>query len=420
MNRDADEKLYNLTYDERSTICKTMVAHGLVVDFLGKLADNQKIRPLFATKMMTQYPNARSGDERHQEAMMSDIMDYLSKNVDSNMRTKGELYEFVARHEGEAIVVEMRKKPFNKLLPDFSRSIPFEQAEDFCKRFLSPPLQPNEISHLKRQAFDPVQSLFEQAYRKDTYRTCQGLARGFQECGYAECLRLLQDNGYAPKMDATRPLLEKNQRTEEDNMDPLAATLRQRQQQNLSTAAFLQDTTNHYRNAILTAMDETGAWKALLANRGLLSGPQMEAWVAKLSREWTESRSNNPSWQVLKSLLLNDRDFAAGSLEELARALSGIGVDTAVASMVSFYSTKKNQQNAKSTEAFSAQTSLRAWLVPSVCDECEADALVNKLRDAGVRDVDDLRDFTKDDLKGAGFNVRQANTVVRKLKEQKK
>jgi hypothetical protein len=167
-------------------------------------------------------------------------------------------------------------------------------------------------------------------------------------------------------------------------------------------------------------MDDTGAWKALLANRGLLSGPQMEAWVAKLSREWTETRSNNPSWQVLKSLLLNDRDFATGSLEELARGLTGIGVDTAVASMVSFYSTKKNQQNAKSTEAFSAQTSLRAWLVPTVCDECDADALVNKLRDAGVRDVDDLRDFTKDDLKGAGFNVRQANTVVRKLKEQKK
>jgi hypothetical protein len=321
-----------------------------------------------------------------------------------------------------ALIRETTRVPFEKLAYSLADNFNDAIAEEFCGRFLSPPLQPRDIEFIARNNFGVSRALFQEAYKKDNGLTLRGLARGFQECGYTECLRLLQDNGYAPKVDAsaTRPLLEKNQRTEEDVMDPLAATLRQRQQQNLSTIAFLQDTTNHYRNAILTAMDETGAWKALLANRGLLSGPQMEAWVAKLSREWTETRSNNPSWQVLKSLLLNDRDFAAGSLEELARALTGIGVDTAVDSMVSFYSTKKNQQNAKSTEAFSAQTSLRAWLVPSVCDECDADALVNKLRDAGVRDVEDLRDFTKDDLKGAGFNVRQANTIVRKLKEQKK
>jgi hypothetical protein len=307
------------------------------------------------------------------------------------------------------------------LLSDFSRVIPYEQAEDFCKRFLAPPLQPTEISYLKRSAFDPVQSLFEHAYRKDAYRTTQGLARGFQECGYTECLRLLQDNGYAPKMDASRPfLVEKNQHVEEEMQNPLAATLRQQRQQNLSTIAFLEDTTNHYRNALLTAMDECGAWKALLAKRQLLVDNRMEAWVAKLGREWTATRSNNPSWQVLQQLLLNDRDFAAGSLEELATALSGIGVDAAVANMVSFYCTRKDQQQAKSTEAFSAQNSLRAWLVPTVCDDGEADALVLKLRDAGVRNVEDLRDFDKDDLKGAGFNVRQANTIVRKMQEQKK
>lgn len=237
---------------------------------------------------------------------------------------------------------------------------------------------------------------------------------------YPGVLALFQ--GTSPS--ATRPILEKNQRVEEDVMDPLAATLRQRQQQNLSTAAFLQDTTNHYRNAILTAMDETGAWKALLSKRSLLVGQQMEDWVAKLSRDWTETRSSNPSWQVLKSLMQNDRDFAQGSLEQLAASLAGIGIDATVASMVSFYGTRKDQQQAKSTEAFSAQNSLRSWLVrtddngPSVCDEGEADELVQKLRQEGVREPKDLRGMDKNDLNDMGFNKRQAITAGNKIKAE--
>lgn len=320
-----------------------------------------------------------------------------------------------------AKIQETTRMPFEKLAYALGDHFNEDRAEEFCGRFLSPPLQPREIAFLKRNNFGVARALFQEAYRKDAYRTTQGLAKGFQECGYTECLRLLQDNGYAPKMDAPRPfLVEKNQHVEEEMQNPLAATLRQQRQQNLSTIAFLEDTTNHYRNALLTAMDECSAWKALLAKRGLLGGQQMEAWVAKLGREWTETRSNNPSWQVLTQLLLNDRNFASGSLEELATALSGIGVDAAVANMVSFYCTRKDQQQAKSTEAFSAQNSLRAWLVPTVCDDGEADALVHKLRGAGVRNVEDLRDFDKDDLKEAGFNVRQANTIVRRLQEQKK
>jgi hypothetical protein len=321
----------------------------------------------------------------------------------------------------QALIREATRVPFEKLAFALADHFNEDSIEDFCGRFLSPPLQAREVAFFKHNTFGYVRKLFQEAYRKDSSLTIRGLARGFQECGYTECLRLLQDNGYAPKMDAMRPfLVEKNQHVEEEMQNPLAATLRQQRQQNLSTIAFLEDTTNHYRNALLTAMDECGAWKALLAKRGLLGGQQMEAWVAKLGREWTATRSNNPSWQVLQQLLLNDRDFAAGSLEELATALSGIGVDAAVANMVSFYCTRKDQQQAKSTEAFSAQNSLRAWLVPTVCDDGEADALVLKLRDAGVRNVEDLRDFDKDDLKEAGFNVRQANTVVRKMQEQKK
>jgi hypothetical protein len=320
-----------------------------------------------------------------------------------------------------AKIQETTRVPFDKLAYALADHFNEDSAEDFCGRFLSPPLHPREIAFLKRNNFGAARALFQEAYRKDNSLTIRGLARGFQECGYTECLRLLQDNGYAPKMDATRPfLVEKNQHVEEEMQNPLAATLRQQRQQNLSTIAFLEDTTNHYRNALLTAMDECGAWKALLAKRQLLVDNRMEAWVAKLGREWTATRSNNPSWQVLQQLLLNDRDFAAGSLEQLATALSGIGVDAAVANMVSFYCTRKDQQQAKSTEAFIAQNSLRAWLVPTVCDDGEADALVLKLLDAGVRNVEDLRDFDKDDLKGAGFNVRQANTIVRKMQEQKK
>jgi hypothetical protein len=317
-----------------------------------------------------------------------------------------------------ALIREATRVPFEKLAYAIADNFNEQRIEDFCGRYLSPPLQPREISFIQHNTLGVARALFQEAYRKDNDLTIAGLARGFRECGYTECLRLLEDNGYCPKMDAptARPFLEEKQGGEE--MDPLAATLRQQQQQNMTTQTFLNDTSNHYRNALLTAMDDKGAWKALLAQRGLLNGPQMEAWVSKLSREWTETRSNNPSWQVLSGLLRNDPDFARGSLEQLASALAGTGVDDAVASMVSFYLTKKDTQTAKSNEAFSAQNSLRAWLVPSICDEGDADALVQKLRLEGVREPKDLCGMDKGDLFDLGFNKRQAISAANKIKAE--
>jgi hypothetical protein len=169
-----NKKLYNLSYDERKNICETLSARCRVPSFLGKLVDTQMVRPNLMHSLKHKYTNALAGNQREQDAMMSEILDYLSTSVDARMTTTQELYAFIEKHEGSAV----------------------------------------------------LQAIL----------------------------------GTSPTPSATtqtpRPfLVEKNKHVEEEMQNPLAATLRQQRQQNMSTIAFLEDKTNHNPNAFLTAMD---------------------------------------------------------------------------------------------------------------------------------------------------------------------
>lgn len=207
------------------------------------------------------------------------------------------------------------------------------------------------------------------------------------------------------------------------SMNPLAAAIASQQRQVVTTQSFLQDSSNALRNSLLLAMDESEAWFALLAAKNLLHGPEMEKWVAGLRKEWTASRANEPSLQVVRNLCQHDAEFARGTLVDLANLLNALkipAVTQAISKAVEFYEGKQAKTQEKSSTAFSAQGELRAWLVQNgICEEEEVDSLVLKLRGEGVRNVADLQGFDKDDLKELGFSTRQAIAVVKKISNAK-
>jgi hypothetical protein len=198
----------------------------------------------------------------------------------------------------------------------------------------------------------------------------------------------------------------------------LASAFRATQQKPPTIREFFMQKNLYHRNALLLALNHTGGWKKFLANMGYLRGEVVERDVAHEARVWEETHSNDPAWKFIEIILDTNEEFAKGSLDELAKRLAGCAVETEVGKMLSHYKTKEDEQTRANDAAYTAQNTLRAWLVNGICKETEADALVNALRREGFERVDQLQGLERQDLKNMGFNLQQAIEFMKKIQSK--
>ena len=207
------------------------------------------------------------------------------------------------------------------------------------------------------------------------------------------------------------------------NSSPLAATIAQQTGlRTLTVTDFLnQESLRHFRTAICLAMNDSIGWERLLKVKGLLGGEGMEQFVSKLKTDWENHRKGDPTLTILTDLVSNDREFASLDLTSFAKLLNSLNllhVQNEVVKMTSWLDQKASNLKEKSETSYNVQSDLRSWLLKNeICDAIEVDNLIPKLRAAGVKSVESIKDFDKDDLKECGFNTVQAIATIRALKK---
>ncbi len=203
--------------------------------------------------------------------------------------------------------------------------------------------------------------------------------------------------------------------------NPLSAAVATQMRARTKTVlSFIRDDElKHFRTTICAVMDETHSWEKLLASRGLLGGEGVEQFVSNLKQQWTQRRDGEPTLTVLNSLCSTDNSFASMPLNEFAQELIDLrvpAVQTEVLKLTSWLEEKNTKAKQQSQTAYSAQSDLRGWLLKHhICDTDEVDRMIPHLRRAGVKSVDSIRGFSKEDLKECGFNTVQAIATVNAL-----
>lgn len=177
----------------------------------------------------------------------------------------------------------------------------------------------------------------------------------------------------------------------------------------------------HFYRSICLAMDESSAWITLLKVRGVLSGEGVEKWVAQLKTNWERNRSGEPSHTVIRQFVDSDSVFASTDVNKFCALLISLDVPTvqeAAVKLSSWLEEQSKKESQKSETAFVAQQDLRTWLIKhEICEATEVDHLILQLRKAGVKSIETLRGFTREDLKECGFNTVQAIKTVYVLKK---
>jgi|GEM_PF-6449777 len=167
-------------------------------------------------------------------------------------------------------------------------------------------------------------------------------------------------------------------------------------------------------------MDETGAWKKFLENRGVATDPAIRRYIINLEKGWDE-RTARPSRIVFADLIKGgDAGSAMDMLEEL-KALDVKDVTAKVEKLVSWLSTRGDKKQNAAIKALNFEDELSKFLVGNdIVEEADVTPLISKVVDAKVTSMILFKASTKEDLIDMGFSRVQANAVVLAIKAEKK
>ena len=204
---------------------------------------------------------------------------------------------------------------------------------------------------------------------------------------------------------------------------PLATAV---SQQNISryqsVSTFINsENLRHFRTLICSKMDELYVWEMLLRARGLLGGEGMEVYVSKLKNQWENNRGGDPTLTILSELVRTDKDFGSMDLSAFSENLKTFNIKSVndeLDKLTTWLNSQSTKIKEKSETSYVVQSDLRSWLLKNnICDTSEVDILIPRLQREGVKNIDTIRGFSKEDLKACGFKTAQAIATINALKQ---